>query len=172
MRDLRLPNESDEQFVARAERAARVARLLVDAALANFDIQEQIADPRQLQTEEAERRNPTVRIDYVEAFFLEQLTAQQAYVIRQLLQMKPTEFWRASLCVVDSYVTNGRLAVEIEVLTTNGTSHNTQQTSSADQPQKRTNRRAVGATDFWDAKGLLRRLPIVLPDVLAVALLN
>ncbi len=53
---------------SRAERAARVARLLVDAALANFDIQEQIADPRQLQTEESERRSPTVRIDYDETF--------------------------------------------------------------------------------------------------------
>ncbi len=174
MRDLRFPNESDDQFVARAERAGAVARLLVDAALANFDIQEHIADPRQLQTEESERRNPTVRVDYDEAFavcgigeglqatknkhwgsgprilplrpddpvdpvrilyvfkegslynrrfmqrrrlkellgkrhrplvtmakgftqlsFLDQLTTQQAYVIRQLLQMEPTEFWRA-----------------------------------------------------------------------------
>ncbi len=67
-RSLRLPGEADDEFRARAERAAGVARLLVDAALANFDIQEHIADPRQLQTEEAETRNPTVRIDYDEAF--------------------------------------------------------------------------------------------------------
>ncbi len=68
MRDLRLPNESDEDFIARAERAAQVARRLVDGALTNHDIRDFIADPELFHTEESERRNPTVRIDYDEAF--------------------------------------------------------------------------------------------------------
>lgn len=67
-RELRLPGESDDAFRARAERAARYARILVDAALANHDIRQLIADPECLETEEHERRNPTVRIDYDEAF--------------------------------------------------------------------------------------------------------
>ena len=33
---------------------------------------------------------------FTQTLFLEQLTAQQAYVIRQLLHMQPVEFWRAS----------------------------------------------------------------------------
>ena len=37
----------------------------------------------------------TMAKGFTQAIFLEQLTTQQAYVIRQLLQMEPTEFWRA-----------------------------------------------------------------------------
>lgn len=67
-RSLRLPNESDDAFAARARRAAEYARVLVDAALANHDIQWLIASPEfPLYTEEGERRCPTVRIEYEQA---------------------------------------------------------------------------------------------------------
>ncbi len=174
-RELRLPGEGDADFRARVERAARYAKLLVDAALANYDIQAYIADPELPYTEEKERRCPTVRIDYDEAFavcgigeglqatkskhwgagprilplrpddpvdpvhilyvfkegsrynlrfeqrrklkellgkkyrplveeakrftlavFLENLTAEQAYAIRRILQIDPKTFWQAS----------------------------------------------------------------------------
>ena len=172
---LRLPGEDDEAFIARAERAAEHARILTDAALANYLIQQYISDPELPYTVEHERRNPTVRIDYDEAFavcgigeglqatrnkhwgrgprilplrpedpvdpirilyvfkegsrynrrfeqrrrmkellgkqhrplvqmaksfsqaiFLEQLTAQQAHVIRRVLELDPVTFWRAA----------------------------------------------------------------------------
>ena len=68
MRNLRLPSEGDESFRARAERAAQYAKLLTDAALANHDIQNLIADAKlPLYTEEAERRSPTVRVEYEQA---------------------------------------------------------------------------------------------------------
>jgi hypothetical protein len=38
----------------------------------------------------------TMAKGFTQTVFLEQLTAQQAYVIRQLLHMQPVEFWRAS----------------------------------------------------------------------------
>ncbi len=175
VRNLRLPGEGDEAFRMRAEQTAIFAKTLVDAALANFDIQMHIADPRLPETEAAERRSPTVRIDFDEAFavcgigeglqatrnkhwgagpcilplrpndpvdpqrilyvfkegsrynlrfeqrqrmkqllgkryrplvtmakrstrraFLDQLTAQQAYAIRRILQMDPVTFWQAA----------------------------------------------------------------------------
>jgi hypothetical protein len=66
--ELRLPGESDEAFRSRADRAARYAQILVEAALANRDIQELIACPDfPFYTEESERRSPTVRVEYEQA---------------------------------------------------------------------------------------------------------
>lgn len=65
---LRLEGESDDEFRNRAERTAKYARILVDAALANHCIQDFIADPQLPYTEEGERRTPTVRVEYEEAF--------------------------------------------------------------------------------------------------------
>ena len=67
MRDLRFPGESDEDFRSRAERAARYARVFVDAALANRFVRQFIADPKMPHTAESERSNPTVRIEYEQA---------------------------------------------------------------------------------------------------------
>jgi len=67
MRELRFPEESDQNFRSRAERAACYARILVDAALANHFVQQFIADPTLPHTEESERRNPTVRVEYDQA---------------------------------------------------------------------------------------------------------
>lgn len=67
-RELRLPGEGDQAFRARAERATCYARLLVDAALANHDIQELISSHDfPTYTEEGERRCPTVRVEYEQA---------------------------------------------------------------------------------------------------------
>ena len=60
----RLPRKSDDAFRARAERTAKYAKLLIDAALANNEIRALIADARFPEwTEAGERSNPTVRID-------------------------------------------------------------------------------------------------------------
>ena len=44
------------------------------------------------------RYRPLVQMakSFTQTVFLEQLTAQQSYVIRQLFHMQPVEFWRAS----------------------------------------------------------------------------
>jgi hypothetical protein len=174
-RSVRLPGEGDDEFQVRAERVARIGRVLVDAALANHCIQDFIADPElSMWTEESQRRTPTVRVEYEQAIalggigetlcatrnkhwgdgpsimpldpddvlyerhitymfrenslynrrfeqrkklkeqlgkinrslvsrarsqklsaFLEQLTAEQAFLIRKGLQMSPDQFWRA-----------------------------------------------------------------------------
>ena len=51
---------------AEAERIARIAHVLVDAALANHDIQAYLADPRPpcLWTIDGVRRNPTCRVEW------------------------------------------------------------------------------------------------------------
>ena len=67
-RSLRLPDESDNAFRERAERTAKYAKHLVDAALANHCIQSFIVDPQLPYSEEDQRRNPTVRVEYEEAF--------------------------------------------------------------------------------------------------------
>ena len=67
MRSLRFPDETDAQFRERAERAARIARLLVESCLRNKDIQRLIADPGDPHTEESLRCSPIVRIDYEQA---------------------------------------------------------------------------------------------------------
>lgn len=66
--ELRLPGEGDDAFRKRAKRAARYARVLIDSALSNRAIRALIDDPAfPLWTEEGEKRNPTVRIDFEQA---------------------------------------------------------------------------------------------------------
>lgn len=62
---LRFEGESDEAFRHRVERFAPIARLLVDACLANRLIQRRIAAGE--LTTAACRRNPTVRIEFDQA---------------------------------------------------------------------------------------------------------
>jgi hypothetical protein len=61
----RLPGESDGAFVARAERAAAYARILVDACFGNTFVQELLATGQ--WTEDSVRRSPTVRVEYDQA---------------------------------------------------------------------------------------------------------
>lgn len=68
MRSLRIDGESDDAFRARAERAGRIARLLVEACLQNRAVQEMIADPALPYSEESLRRHPIVRIEFEQAF--------------------------------------------------------------------------------------------------------
>ncbi len=67
MLEHRFPHESDQDFRRRAERTARYARILVDAALANRFVRQFIGDPSLPHTEESERCNPTVRVEYEQA---------------------------------------------------------------------------------------------------------
>ena len=67
-RNLRIDGESDQEFAARANRAAQYAKILLDAALANKCIRAFIADSALPHSEESEQRNPTVRIDFEQAF--------------------------------------------------------------------------------------------------------
>jgi len=65
---LRLAGETDQQFRQRAERAGRVARVLVDACLSNHCVQDYIADESCPWFTEAHcRASPTVRIEYEQA---------------------------------------------------------------------------------------------------------
>jgi len=64
---LRFEGESDDEFRARAERALRVAKVLVSACLANRCMLRYIADPSLPYTEESVRVSPTVRVEYEEA---------------------------------------------------------------------------------------------------------
>lgn len=68
MRNLRFPGESDDAFRARAERAGKIARVLVEACLANKAVQEMIADPTLPYSVESLRRHPIVRVDFEQAF--------------------------------------------------------------------------------------------------------
>lgn len=68
MRTLRFDGESDDAFRARAERAGRIARVLVDACLANHAVRALIADPNLPYSEESVRRHPIVRIEFEQAF--------------------------------------------------------------------------------------------------------
>lgn len=70
LRSLRFPDESDEQFRFRVRRAAVYARILVDACLRNYDVQEMIVDPDDPHTEESLKNNPIVRVEYEEAIVL------------------------------------------------------------------------------------------------------
>ena len=66
--DLRLPGEGDQEFQQRAEQMAGIARVLVDAALANHCIQNFIADAQlPMWTEASQRRSPTIRLEYEQA---------------------------------------------------------------------------------------------------------
>jgi len=71
MRELRFVGESDDTFRNRAERAARYARILVEAALSNHFVRQFIADPKLPHTEESERSNPTVRVEYEQAIAID-----------------------------------------------------------------------------------------------------
>lgn len=65
---IQLPAETQQQLRTRIERTAQIAKLLVSACLDNHDVRRLIADPDELQTEEALIGDPIVRIDYEEAF--------------------------------------------------------------------------------------------------------
>lgn len=68
MHCLRFLGESDADFRRRAERAGRIAKLLVEACLANRCVQEYIADPAWSEwTCESVRVSPTVRVEYEQA---------------------------------------------------------------------------------------------------------
>jgi hypothetical protein len=67
VRPLRFDGETDAQFRRRAERAGHIARLLVDAALANRNLQAFIDDPKLPYSVDSVRRSPTVRIEYEQA---------------------------------------------------------------------------------------------------------
>lgn len=67
MRSLRFDGESDDAFRARAERAGRIARALVEACLRNKTVREMIAASRPY-SEESLRRHPIVRIEFEQAF--------------------------------------------------------------------------------------------------------
>jgi len=65
VRSLRFTGESDAEFQTRAIRAGQVAKLLVDACLANRCVQGYVADPAFPDgTVESVRVSPTVRIEY------------------------------------------------------------------------------------------------------------
>jgi hypothetical protein len=65
---LRIAGESDDAFRDRAERAARIAKVLVEASLANRCVQDYIADPALPEwTLESVRVSPTVRVEYEQA---------------------------------------------------------------------------------------------------------
>lgn len=68
VRSLRFDGESDDAFRARAERAGRIARVLVEAYLGNETVREMIADPSLPYSEESLRRHPIVRIEFEQAF--------------------------------------------------------------------------------------------------------
>jgi hypothetical protein len=64
---LRFPGESDGEFRARAERAASIAKVLVEACLANRCMQRYMADLELPYTADTVRVSPTVRVEYAEA---------------------------------------------------------------------------------------------------------
>lgn len=68
-RSLRFPNELDSEFIDRVERAADVARLLINACLENNSVKELVADDRYpLYTAAGFQESPIVLIDYEEAY--------------------------------------------------------------------------------------------------------
>ncbi len=68
MRSLRFDGETDEAFGQRAERAYRIAQVLVDACLSNHCVQDYIADPAlPMYTQEELRLSPIVRIEFEQA---------------------------------------------------------------------------------------------------------
>ena len=67
-RSLRFPDETDSHFRQRAGGAARYAKLLIDAALANHCVQQMISDSTLPYSIDAIRRSPIVRIEYEEAY--------------------------------------------------------------------------------------------------------
>ncbi len=71
--ELRFEGESDEQFRWRAERAAVIAKVLVQAALENVCMRQMIVDPSLPYTEDSVRRNPPVRVEYEQAIVIADL---------------------------------------------------------------------------------------------------
>ena len=68
MHSLRFAGESDDEFRLRAERAGRIAKVLVDACLGNRCVQEYVADAALPEwTVESVRVSPTVRVEYAQA---------------------------------------------------------------------------------------------------------
>ena len=67
MHSLRFPGETDADFRQRAERAFRVAKVLVDACLANRCMQRYMADPALPYSPTSVRQSPTVRVEYEQA---------------------------------------------------------------------------------------------------------
>ena len=66
---LRLPGESDANFLNRVEQAAKVAKVLMDACLQNGCVRILIDEPEfPFYTEEYFRESPIVQIDYEEAY--------------------------------------------------------------------------------------------------------
>lgn len=66
---LRLPGESVASFLARAEQAAKIARVLIDACLRNECVRILIDETEfPSYTEEYFRESPIVQIDYEEAY--------------------------------------------------------------------------------------------------------
>jgi len=66
-RSLRFDGETDDQFLQRAKRAAKIARLLIDACLQNECVQDYLADNSVLLDEKSVKANPIVRIEYEQA---------------------------------------------------------------------------------------------------------
>jgi len=65
---LRFSGETNPEFLARAERAAMIARVLVEACLANRRVRECLASDSMPEfTEERIRRSPIVRVEYDQA---------------------------------------------------------------------------------------------------------
>jgi hypothetical protein len=68
MHTLRFDGESDDEFRMRAARAGRIAKVLVEACLANRWVQEFMADPAMPEwTADNVRTSPTVRVEYEQA---------------------------------------------------------------------------------------------------------
>lgn len=71
MRSLRFAGESDDEFLARAEHAGQIAKLLIEACLANRCVQDYVADPALPEwTLENVSVSPTVRVEYEQAVAL------------------------------------------------------------------------------------------------------
>ena len=64
---IRLDGETDDQFRDRVERMARIATVLVHAALESVSVQQMIADGTLPQTAQAVRENPSLRVEYDQA---------------------------------------------------------------------------------------------------------
>ncbi|MFV0443011.1 MAG: hypothetical protein ACK5Q5_05535, partial [Planctomycetaceae bacterium] len=75
---LRFDGETDAEFCDRVRSRAEIARVLVEACLANLCVQASIADPGSLLTEAAVRTFPVVRIEYEQAIAIGEIGATLA----------------------------------------------------------------------------------------------
>lgn len=100
---LRFDGETDDDFRARAERAANIARVLVDACLANECMQQHIADESlPCITEESARRSPIVRVEFEQAIAIGDIGSTLAATKNkhwgsgpQILPLEPTDCFYA-----------------------------------------------------------------------------